>query len=96
VANHELCVFLRKAPYRLIESLANSEQLGSKRQAAQEVTNSTMDSGKHRKIARAHASLDGYEATTGGVGAMTATPLSTPQRVARSNPFWGRPPGNVQ
>jgi hypothetical protein len=69
------------SPYPLIESSAYSEQLGSKRQAAREGANSTLDSGKHRKAIWAYASLDGYEAA-GGAGAMIATFLSTQQMAA--------------
>ena len=51
--------------------------------------------GKHGETALAHASPHGYEAAF-GAGATTATPLSKRQRVAQSNPAWGKPQGRVQ
>ena len=51
--------------------------------------------GEQSQTPLAHASPHGYEAAV-DAGAPTTTPLSRRQRVAQSNPVWGRPEVRVQ
>jgi hypothetical protein len=81
--------------YRLIAALAYSEQVGSEWQADKKSRDLIAITGKQSQAPPANASPHGYEAAV-GAEAPTAMPLSRWQRVAQSNPAWGRPQGPVQ